>query len=300
MIVTARSYLTAGLAALSVGAMVAVPTVAHPPAPDMLVRSVQLTAAERQTVAGLAPGAGHPAAGNGNAQAPDAGHRSAVGASATARDPRIAALVTIGQAAIRLASIPGFVAFDLGVIAGQVVLDLATNVNDVVPDLVNGLKLTVALNNSVFQSETKVLVDSIHELFMPTREVPEAPDTAAIAAIKTATQGDGSTAHMHVAAGEQTAHNGVHLHAVKGAAAAAAPAIDTNTDTKDDNTSATKSHPATGVASRIRHAIGQATKPGVGEHKATAGGHAHASPAAAKPANKSDKKSGKKSGKHAT
>jgi hypothetical protein len=381
VIVTARSYLTAGLAAVSVGAVVAVPMAAHPPSPDTLMRSaqVQMTAAESQVLTGLAklsaaetralieavrnivttpvvantyaprtihaaarlqavtPGADNPVAASDTAQAPDAGQRSNLVTSTSALDPRAAAIVAIGEASIALAAIPAQVAFDLGVTAGQVILDLVSNVNDVVPDLVAGLKLTAATNSSLFQSETKVLADSIHDLLMPTPKVPDAPEAPAVAAMKSSAQADALAARVHSAAGEQTAGNGLHLHVGKGATATAPGVADTNIDTKDhnasdaeadhgsattattkadngsattattkadhgsattattkaDNGSVTKSHPAAGIASHIGHAVGQTTKPGAGEHTATAGAHAHASSAGANAGKKSDKKEAK-------
>ena len=165
--------------------------------------------------------------------------------------------------------------------------------DDVVPDLVAGLKLTVALNSPLFHSETKVLADSIHEPFVPTSEVPDAPDAPAMPAMKSAAQADALTARVHLAAGEQTARKGLHLHIVKGATATAPAVADTNAATKDakasgakantkaDNGSVTDSHPAAGIASHIRHTVRQATKRGAGEHKAAAGVHGHVSSAAA-------------------
>lgn len=309
MIVTARSYLTAGLAALSVAAVVTVPMAAHPPATNVLMRSaqVQVSAAESNVVTALAtlsaaenralveaariivttpvaanthapknthaaaplqavaPGVGGPVAGRDTDQLPDAEQRSDVGASTAAADPRVAAIVAIGRAGITLAAIPAFVIFDLGVTAGQVLLDLVSNVDDVVPDLVAGLKLTVVLNSSLFQSETKVLADSIHELFAPTSEVTDAP---AMPAMESAAQADASTARVHLAAGEQTARKGLHLHIVKGATATAPAVADTNADTKDakantkaDNGSVTKSHPAAaGVHGHVSSAGANAGK----------------------------------------
>ena len=56
MIVTARPYLTAGLAAVSVAAVGVVPMAAHPPTPNVLVRraQVQVSAAESKVVTALA------------------------------------------------------------------------------------------------------------------------------------------------------------------------------------------------------------------------------------------------------
>jgi hypothetical protein len=346
VIVTDRSYLTAGLAAVSVAAVVGVPIAAHPPAAHVLVRSaqVQVSAAESKVVTALAtlsatetrelveaariivttpvaanthapknthaaaplqavvPGAGGPAAGGDTDHLPDAEQRSDVGATTAAADPRVAAIVAIGRASITLAAIPAFVVFDLGVTAGQLLLDLVTNVNDVVPDLAAGLKLTVALNSSLFQSETKVLADSIHELFVPTSEVPDGPDGPAMPAMKSATQSDALTARVHLAAGEQTARKGLQLHIVKGATAKA-PAVVVDTkdakasgakaNTEADNGSVVKSHPAAGIASHIRHTVRQATKRGAGEHKAAAGVHRHVSSAGANAGKKSRANPGK-------
>ena len=345
MIVTARSYLTAGLAAVSVASVGVVPMAAHPPTPNVLVRSaqVQVSAAESKVATALAtlsatetralveaariivttpvaanthapknthgaaplqavaPGAGGPVAGRDRDQLPDAEQRSDVGAFTAAADPRVAAIVAIGRASITLAAIPAFVVFDLGVTAGQVLLDLVSNVDDVVPDLVAGLKLTVALNSSLFQSETKILADSIHELFVPTSKVPDAPDAPAMPAMKSAAQAYALTARVHLAAGEQTARKSLHLHIVKGATATAPAVADTKdakasgatANTKADNGSVTKSHPAAGVASHIRHTVRQATKRGAGERKAAAGVHGHVSSAAANAGKKSRANPGK-------
>jgi hypothetical protein len=263
------------------------------------------TPAPRNTHTAAPPQAAPSISNRSSVTAPDAvaGQRSDVGASATALDPRAAAIIGIGRAGLVLAAIPAFVAFDLGVTAGQVILDLAFNVGDVVPDLVAGLKLTVALNSSLFQSETQALADSIHELYTPTSVAPNVP---AVAAMKSAARADALAARVHVAVGEQTAPKRLRLHVVKGATQTG-PVADTNADTKDDkasgtepntkadNGSVTKSQPAAGIASRIRHAFGQATQPADGAHRAAADAHTHGAPAGAK----ADKKSsGKRKTKH--